>query len=510
MNIFFRVDASLQIGTGHVMRCLTLANKFTEANELKGKGSTITFICRHVTESLKQLISENGHTLVLLPNHEVTVISESNPLAHAKWLGVTQAEDAKASMLAIGVSNCDWLIVDHYALDIRWESVLRQSVKKVLVIDDIADREHDCDVLLDQNFYVDMQSRYVDKVPNHCQLLLGPRYALLRPEFLTARQQAKVRSGVVKRILVFFGGVDADNYTGMTLTALQNLALNGIAVDVVTGAQHPSRDEVLSICKANDFVCHIQTQHMAELMLQADLSIGAGGSTTWERCCLGLPTIAISTADNQTDQIKDAALRSLIYVIEANKITPEAIERHLLTMIESSIIRQILSTNSTEMVDGKGILRVIGKMGLGGIVIRKALKQDSEQIFAWRNHSSVRAVSRNSNLITWQEHQQWFSSVINDLNRPLLIGEINDYPMGVVRFDIKENQAEVSIYVNPEEQSSGHGVKLLQSAENWLSLHYLEVSSIFAQVLGENSLSHRLFVSANYRLDATSYIKRVH
>ena len=510
MNIAIRVDASQQIGTGHMMRCLTLANKLKESSELKEKGSKTTFICRHITEHLKQLIIKNGHSLVLLPKHEVTAIGESNPLAHAKWLGVTQSEDAQATKLAIGLSDCDWLIVDHYALDIRWESVLRQSVKKILVIDDIADREHDCDVLLDQNFYVDMQSQYFNKVPKHCQLLLGPRYALLRPEFLAARQQAKVRSGVVKRILVFFGGVDADNYTGMALSAMQNSDLNGIAVDVVIGAQHPNRDEVLSTCKANGFVCHIQTQHMAKLMLQADLSIGAGGSATWERCSLGLPTIAISTADNQAVQIKDAALRGLLYVIEANTNLSEAIERHLQTMIESSIFRQALSTNAMELVDGRGISRVIGKMSLGGVVIRKALEQDSEQIFVWRNHSTVRAVSRNSNLITWQEHQQWFSLVINDLNRPLLIGEINDHPMGVVRFDINENQAEVSIYVNPEVQSSGHGVKLLESAENWLSNHYLKVHSIFAQVIGENSRSHRLFVSANYELDATSYIKRFH
>ena len=204
MNIFFRVDASLQIGTGHFMRCLTLANSLKESNELKGKGSTTTFICRHITDSLRQLISENGHALALLPKHEVIAISESNSLAYAKWLGASQAEDAQASMLAIGVSNCDWLVVDHYALDKHWEATLRAKAKSILVIDDIADRQHDCDVLLDQNFYVDMQSRYVDKVPKHCQLLLGPRYALLRPEFLTARQQAKVRSGAVKRILVFF------------------------------------------------------------------------------------------------------------------------------------------------------------------------------------------------------------------------------------------------------------------------------------------------------------------
>ena len=501
-KIMFRVDASDKIGTGHVMRCLTLADA------LKNNGASTLFVSRHMPLYLQEILATKGHEFQII-NSIQNEYSIDN-LAHSEWLGVSQSRDALDTIKLLTNQTINWLVVDHYALDIRWESALRQTVKNILVIDDIADREHDCDVLLDQNFYVDIQNRYIDKVPKHCQLLLGPRYALLRPEFLIARQQAKVRSGAVKRILVFFGGIDVDNYTAMTLTALQSLDLNDIAVDVVIGEQNPNRDEVLSICKANDFVCHIQIQHMAELMLQADLSIGAGGSATWERCSLGLPTIAISTADNQTVQIKDAALSSLIYMIEANKNLSEVMERHLLTMIESSIFRQVLSTNAMEMVDGKGILRLIKKMSLSGIVIRKALEKDSEQIFSWRNHLTIRAVSRNSNLITWQEHQQWFSLVINDLNRPLLIGEFQDCPVGVVRFDIKKNQAEVSIYVAPEEQSSGHGAELLQSAENWLSQHYLEVNSIFAEVLGDNSRSHRLFVSANYQLDATSYIKRFH
>ena len=355
MNIFFRVDASLQIGTGHLMRCLTLANK------LKEQGATTTFICRHITESLKQLICKNVHLLVLLPRHEVTAMSESNPLAHAKWLGVTQAEDAQATMLAIGVSDCDWLIVDHYALDVRWESVLRQSVKNILVIDDIADRKHDCDVLLDQNYYVDMDSRYVDKVPKHCQLLLGSRYALLRPEFLTARQQAKMRSGVVKRILVFFGGVDADNYTGMTLSALQNIDLNGIAIDVVIGTQHPNREEILSICKVNNFACHIQTQHMAELMATADLAIGAGGSASWERCCVGLPALLVAFAKNQVNIAKSLdLLGASIYIGESKSKSISIIKNVVYSLLRNQDKVMALSRKAYLLVDGLGLSRVVG------------------------------------------------------------------------------------------------------------------------------------------------------
>lgn len=175
----------------------------------------------------------------------------------------------------------DWLVVDHYALDARWESALRASTKQIMVIDDIADRQHDCDVLLDQNFYADMQKRYTGKVSAHCQLLLGPRYALLRDEFRKLREQVKPRNGTVKKILVFFGGVDADNYTGRAIEALAEIGIEGLYVDVVIGAQHSCREQIKSVCAQHGFICHVQTDKMAELMAAADLAIGAGGSATY-------------------------------------------------------------------------------------------------------------------------------------------------------------------------------------------------------------------------------------
>nr|MBA3696900.1 UDP-2,4-diacetamido-2,4,6-trideoxy-beta-L-altropyranose hydrolase [Methylotenera sp.] len=229
MNIFLRVDASIHIGTGHVMRCLTLADK------LKGQGATTAFICRHITEPLKQLICENGHTLVFLPQHDPALISEDSLLAHAKWIGVPQSIDAKDTLLAIGETTCDFLIVDHYALDIRWESALRQSAKKIMVIDDIADRQHDCDVLLDQNYYFDMQDRYLNLISVNTQKLLGPKYALLNQAFIDSSQNICHKTGLVKRVLVFFGGIDKDNYTQLVLEALVKLALPNIKVDVIIG-----------------------------------------------------------------------------------------------------------------------------------------------------------------------------------------------------------------------------------------------------------------------------------
>ena len=296
MNVAIRVDASIQIGTGHFMRCLTLADA------LKQRGATIRFISRQLPVYLRSFLTDKGHEFMLLESTSGDMIDDE--LTHSHWLGTTQFFDAQDSLRVLSDQAWEWLIVDHYALDRRWETSLRSSVKQILVIDDIADRQHYCDVLLDQNFYSDMDTRYTGKVPVQCRLLLGPRYALLREEFRQLHEKVSSRAGVVKRILVFFGGVDADNYTGKAINALVYLGHDELHVDVVIGAQHPYRDEIEALCQANHFTCHVQTSRMAELMAAADLSIGAGGSATWERCCLGLPSLTVSVADNQTEIAK--------------------------------------------------------------------------------------------------------------------------------------------------------------------------------------------------------------
>jgi UDP-2,4-diacetamido-2,4,6-trideoxy-beta-L-altropyranose hydrolase len=501
MNIAFRVDASSAIGTGHLMRCLTLAD------ELKQCSVHTRFVSRHMPEHLHQMLIAKGHEFKLLPFSAESMVSDG--LAHSKWLEASQASDAQDTIHALSDLIWDWLFVDHYALDARWESTLRQTAKKILVIDDLADRKHDCDVLLDQNLYVGMNARYIEKVPGHCLLLLGPRYALLRKEFREFREQVRCREGLVQRILVFFGGVDASNYTGLAIQTLFEIASPDIHVDVVIGLQHPNCESIEAACLHHNFTCHVQTDHMGELMAAADLSIGAGGAATWERCCLGLPTITICTADNQRDQIKDAALEGLLYTLEVNDDFVIVIERHVRSLMENSYLRQLISRNGMQMVDGRGSLRVISRMGCNGVEIRAAKTDDSESLFLWRNHPTIRAVSRNSEIIEHEDHKRWLASVLSDPNRMLLIGESDGVPIGVVRFDIRDDEAEVSIYLVPESKASVRGRDLLESAEQWCISNRSSVSIFRAQVLGSNKRSQHLFIAAGYDLDSTSYLRRV-
>lgn len=501
-NIAFRVDASAQIGTGHFMRCLTLAD------ELKQRGAQIRFISRHLPEHLRSMLAVKSHEFALLDSAKNDVAMDE--LAHAHWLGVSQAQDAADTAKALSDGSWDWLIVDHYALDYRWESVLRQSAKKILAIDDIADRQHDCDILLDQNLYADMETRYIGKVSAHCQVLLGPRYALLRDEFRKLHEQAKPRTGPVKRMLVFFGGVDADNFTGRAIEALSEIDLASLHVDVVIGAGHTCREQIKIACVQYGYICHVQTDKMAELMATADLAIGAGGSATWERCCLGLPTLTICVADNQRKQIADSASEGLLYVLELKGELISAIKRHVSALMENDYLRQAISRSGMRAVDGRGVLRVIGNLGCSGIEIRIAKPDDSEKLFEWRNHLTIRAASRKSDVINREDHQKWFASVLASSDRLLLIGHRKGLPVGVVRFDIQSNEAEVSIYLVPDIKESGLGHDLLQSAEYWFAANRPKINKISAHVLGGNERSGRLFSGAGYQVESTSYVKRLH
>ncbi|THF63122.1 UDP-2,4-diacetamido-2,4,6-trideoxy-beta-L-altropyranose hydrolase [Pseudothauera nasutitermitis] len=304
MQFAFRTDASLQIGTGHVMRCLTLADALTE------RGAYCHFICREHPGNLIELIRSKGHIVHTLPppaartGSLATEQTATHPnLAHGHWLGAPQAQDAEACAPILAAQRPNWLIVDHYALEIHWEQALRNCCPHLMVIDDLADRHHQCDLLLDQNLgrqAVDYESL----VPEHCTVLTGPRYALLRPEFAALREASLSRRAAprLRRLLISMGGVDGPNATSMVLQALQVCSLpSDCEITVVMGSKALWLEQVQEIAKGMPWPTQVlvNVADMGLLMTNSDLSIGAAGSTSWERCCLGLPSIVLVLAENQ-------------------------------------------------------------------------------------------------------------------------------------------------------------------------------------------------------------------
>ena len=312
-KIVFRVDSSTQIGSGHLMRCLTLAN------QLKSKAE-ILFISRNLEGNLKYSIAQSGFkNIELLPANNQTEL-----LGYEKWLTVKPEQDAKEVKEILKNLDTELLVVDSYAIDENWEKIIRPYVKKIMVIDDLANRKHDCDILLDQNYYADMNDRYNGLVSDKCKLLLGPTYALLREEFYIEKKKQRQRDGRIKNILVFFGGSDLTNETMKTLRALVALDREDITVNVVVGGSNQYKDAVKEFCQRYQWMnYYCQINNMAEMMNQADLAIGAGGTTTWERCFLGLPAIVIAVAENQVKIAEDCARSGFIEYLGLNAFVSE-------------------------------------------------------------------------------------------------------------------------------------------------------------------------------------------
>lgn len=359
MKAVFRADASFDIGTGHVMRSLTLAD------ELRTRGVECHFICRAHPGNMIAGIRERGYETTELPvepagNPSVCETDEA-PLTHAAWLGCDWGRDAEQTLCALRAMNPNILVVDHYAIDIRWEKVLRPHVGRMMVVDDLADRRHECDFLLDQNWFGDdMSYRYQGLIPDHCVTMLGPRYALLKPEYATLRALMPPRDGEVRRVLVFMGGSDPTNETGKVIDALAQPGLEHLLVDVVIGVNHPDPQGVARRAAERPAThLHSGLPSLAGWMARADLMISAGGSTSWERMCLGLPAIVISIAANQT--ATNTAMQAAGYIDflgESARIGAEMIADAMRRCLKDPERLRKMSRRCQDMVSGEGTERV--------------------------------------------------------------------------------------------------------------------------------------------------------
>lgn len=368
INVLFRVDASLQIGTGHVMRCLTLAAALRE------RGATCRFVCREHTGNMIDVVRQLGYDACVLPlpDHQ-----DDRPrpdadhrasTTHVGWLGVDWRTDARQARAIAGETVVDWLVVDHYALDLRWERALRTQARHLMVIDDLADRLHDCDLLLDQNLGREA-SEYETLTPSGCELLIGPSNALLRPEFERSREHSLARRKHPKlgRLLISLGGVDKDNLTCRILGALRSSALPAdCVITVVMGAMAPALSIVRQHAATMPWVTEVRidVHDMAALMANSDLAIGAAGGTTWERCCMGLPTLLVVAAENQRKAA--TAMETSKAAWNLGEATREDFEQAVASAIDwfahrPSALRR-MSERASALTNGEGASRVAEMM----------------------------------------------------------------------------------------------------------------------------------------------------
>lgn len=350
MNIAIRVDASPHIGSGHFMRCLCLADALATTR------ARVLFLCRALPMHMAEMLRQHGHALAQLPPWEYPDGQVEQP-----WPAAARARDLQDCRTALaGRPALQWLVIDHYRADRAWEIEARGLADRLMAIDDLV-REHDCDMLLDSNVYPAGTTEYASRVPAACRILIGPANALLRTEFLHAHDRSRVRDGPVRRLLVFLGGMDTQNFTSLALSAIALLpaAQRPAEVDVIIGPTHPWREVVERACASLGATLHVGTRDMALLCEQADLAIGAGGSATWERCAVGLPTIALEVAANQARILQYGARAGLLYAPDAPVLSSaDMLCMHLRALIDNSALRHHISRRGLDTVDARGAQRV--------------------------------------------------------------------------------------------------------------------------------------------------------
>jgi UDP-2,4-diacetamido-2,4,6-trideoxy-beta-L-altropyranose hydrolase len=473
---FFRADSSARLGAGHVMRCLALAG------ELRRAGCRCIFASAEQIPAVANAIRAAGHDIRPLGGEATSL------LTHVRALERRRA---------------DLLVIDQYDCDVRFETACRDVADHILVVEDRIGTKHVADTLLDQNA-TRRPDEYRDRVPPSCRLLLGTRYALLRPEFRRHRAEALRRrrqAAGIGRILVNFGGGDNEELVGIALSAIRQSGVDA-AIDVVLGSE---RSEAALIgADARGISVYRNTDRIAELMLRADLAIGGAGISSWERCCLALPAIVLVVAENQADNAAALAAANAAHVVEhpgaaAIENLADAIRR----IARDREHRQRMASSAAAICDGLGAPRVacalVGAAAGEGhaVKLRPAEPGDSGRLLRWRSHPLVARFARRPPPATVEQHDAWYEGMLASAATELSIILFDGQPAGMIRLDRRDDEAdrfEVSISVDPTFHGIGIGKAALRLARRLMPEAVLE-----AEILPGNEVSQRLFAGAGYR-----------
>jgi UDP-2,4-diacetamido-2,4,6-trideoxy-beta-L-altropyranose hydrolase len=496
MRVIFRSDASRTIGHGHVMRNLALAEA------LRAEGSAVSFVCREHPGHVCDVIEARGFPVSRLAAPAASAVVEDTPV-HATWLGTTWDADAEQTREAVRASGAspDWLVVDHYAIDARWQGAVRSCVQRLMVIDDLADRDHDCDLLLDQNFASEA-TRYARRVPASCRLLLGPEYALLDRGYGVLHDRVHPREGSIRRILVSFGAADDDNVTGRVLAAFLRLNRPDIDIDVVVSGDRRGAEPLLQAGRHRNVHVHHNLPTLTHLIAAADLAIGGGGVTSIERICLGLPSLIVITAENQRPQVESLARRGLIRPIgHKDDVDELTLSKALASAITEGIDAE-WSNRCLASLDGKGASRVSAILTLtehSTICARPARLEDQSLLLQLANDPVTRDNAFSTSAITAAEHERWFHQRLGDVeNSRVYVTETPlGVPVGVVRFDRVGDVWHIDYGLLPDFRGRRLGRQLLEVAMRQLKAEY-PAAVLVGRVKHGNRPSCRVFEALGF------------
>ena len=476
MNLVIRADTSTKMGTGHIMRCLALAQAWKDAG-----GSAIFAMAGEMPEIEFRLRGDGFtvHHIIAKPGSE--------------------KDAALTADLAISQNAC-FVAVDGYQFDSEYQMSLKKARLHLLFIDDYGHAEfYSADLVLNQNIYAH-EELYKNR-NFKTELLLRSPFVLLRREFLSCRNRIRKNPDKADKILVTLGGSDPDNATLKILSSLQSLTANGIEVVVVVGVGNAHNAELQAAAK----LAHVSVRlvrnasNMPELMEWADMAIISGGTTSYETAFLGLPSLIVIIAENQVQVAERLAeIGTATNLGWHHNLSCACIQKKIEDLRINCKTREAMSLIGRHLVDGRGTTRVIRAMLDRVITVREAVESDCEQIYEWANDEDTRAASFNSCPIDWDTHCSWFSQKLQYPNCLLLIcGDELGNSLGLVRFDLAGGEAIMSINLDPNMRGRGlAGFIIIRTIDELFKR--CNISKVSALIMPQNLRSAKVFKRAGF------------
>lgn len=485
VKVVIRTDASGQIGGGHMMRCLALAHG------LRTRGAEVTFLMASQPDLWTDPVTRAGYALQLIPAAPPAHDPDGPP--HRHWLSSPWARDAEITAALIREIGADWLIWDHYGLDARWVSAVRAQspALQVMAIDDLDDRPLGSDLVLDQT--------RLDPNPRRFPALAamsGPAFATLRPEFAALREDtlpSRDTRKKARRVLVTMGLADAVGLMPQIVSALASM--QELKVDIVMGAGAQTLADIRALCAEHPRLrLHVDTPDMAHLMAAADLCIGAGGMTSWERCALGLGTLLVPVAANQMPTAHALDQAGAVQLLSLHDARDAA-------TLRTAILRALTNAHAlgqaaAALCDGQGTARVCDIVGAG---LRAVSTRDAKLLFDWRNQPHIRAASLTTDPLDWQTHCDWIAGLSGRVNGVWWIYSEGGRPLGHVNARRGEDRLwRWGFYIGAPDAPKGVGRRMLASALAHL-LRRPDCTGILADVRADNPRSIHLHRSLGFQ-----------
>jgi len=488
LRVALRADASADLGIGHVKRSLALGQALRDA------GATVCLVTRANGVDTQPLADQ--------ARVEHVVLSGYGP--QVDW-----ERDAADTAAALAQWKPDLMVVDHYALGHHWHRAIRHSLGvRLAAIDDLADRDLDVDWLIDHNHSPDHRAKYAGRISSSTKLLCGPRHALLSAIYATAPRH-QVRDDL-HSIGIFMGGADSAGMSSVAVEGCRSVAGFTGRIEVATTSANPHLGKLRAAClrwPSTDL--HVDQPDLAAFFERHDLQIGAGGGATWERCCIGAPTIALVCADNQRAAVPELVHLGVLETVDPPEaLSAEAIGQAVARLAQAPQRRAEMAARARALVDGLGARRVALCLCASRLTVRAATPGDAERLYLWRNHPTTRAVSHDAQEIAWPGHLEWLTRTLNDSSRLLLVAQIGDIPVGVIRIDRQDTtDALVSLYLDPALHGLGLGTAMLLAGEQHACHQTAPPARFVATVLEANIASQHMFRSVGYHQHGERWTK---